>query len=196
MALFQRWFKTASSHPSVAEPNAMALSTVDVSTLQPSTRIVLLKGVDDAGFTFFTNYTSRKAAELKANPNAALNFWWPALERQVRIEGAVEKVSAEETQTYFHSRPRASQIGAWASRQSSQISFPGALTERQEALEKRFHGLDVIPVPEFWGGYLLRPKMVEFWQGRESRLHDRIAFLKSQDGSHNGEDWTKTRLCP
>jgi pyridoxamine 5'-phosphate oxidase len=186
LPLFKHWFKKAVRHPEIAEANAMSLATVDPETLQPSCRVVLLKGYDDAGFTWFTNYTSRKASNLEnENAKAALTFWWPALERSVRVEGAVEKVAADETAAYFTSRPRASQIGAWVSRQSSSVTVE-ALVEREKALDARFG--DDIPVPDFWGGYRLAPRRVEFWQGRASRLHDRVLFSRGDDGA-----WTHER---
>ena len=186
LPLFRRWFDEAVAHPDIVEANAMALATVDAATLQPSCRVVLLKGFDEAGFTWFTNYASRKAAELE-HGHAALTFWWPPLERSVRIEGAVSKVSADETAAYFASRPRASQIGAWASRQSTPTTAE-ALVAREKALDARFG--DDIPVPDFWGGYRLNPERVEFWQGRASRLHDRVLFSRAGDG------WTRKRLAP
>ena len=186
LPLFRRWFDEAVANPDIVEANAMALATVDAATLQPSCRVVLLKGYDDAGFTWFTNYASRKAAELE-HGRAALTFWWPPLERSVRIEGAVSKVSADETAAYFASRPRKSQIGAWASRQSAPTTAE-ALVARERELDARFG--DDIPVPDFWGGYRLAPERVEFWQGRASRLHDRVRFSRA------GERWTRERLAP
>ena len=186
LPLFRRWFDEAVANPDIVEANAMALATVDAATLQPSCRIVLLKGYDDAGFTWFTNYASRKAAELE-HGRAALTFWWPPLERSVRVEGTVEKVAPDETAAYFASRPRASQIGAWASRQSAPTTAE-ALVAREKALDARFG--DDIPVPDFWGGYRLAPERVEFWQGRASRLHDRVRFSRA------GERWTRERLAP
>ena len=186
LPLFRRWFDEAVAHADIVEAKAMALATVDAATLQPSCRVVLLKGYDDAGFVWYTNYASRKAAELETG-NAALTFWWPPLERSVRIEGAVAKVSADETAAYFASRPRKSQIGAWASRQSTPTTAE-ALVAREKALDARFG--DDIPVPDFWGGYRLAPERVEFWQGRASRLHDRVRFSRA------GERWTRERLAP
>ena len=186
LPLFRRWFDEAVANPDIVEANAMALATVDAATLQPSCRIVLLKGYDDAGFTWFTNYASRKAAELE-HGRAALTFWWPPLERSVRVEGTVEKVAPDETAAYFASRPRKSQIGAWASRQSAPTTAE-ALVAREKALDARFG--DDIPVPDFWGGYRLNPERVEFWQGRASRLHDRVLFSRA------GERWTRERLAP
>ena len=205
LALFERWFDEAVAHPGVIEANAMALATVDAASAQPSCRVVLLKGYDARGLCWYTNYASRKAAELgggggaaaddgAAAARAALTFWWPALERQVRVEGGVARVSREETAAYFRSRPRASQIGAWASRQSSTVEGADALVARERALVARFDGRDV-PVPDFWGGYRLRPRRFEFWQGRASRLHDRIAFER-EDGDGDDGAWTRARLCP
>ena len=188
LPLFRRWFEEAAAHPDIVEANAMALATVDATTLQPSCRVVLLKGYDDAGFTWFTNYASRKAAELENTKKAALTFWWPPLERSVRVEGTVEKVAPDETAAYFASRPRASQIGAWASRQSAPTTAE-ALVAREKELDARFG--DSVPVPDFWGGYRLNPERVEFWQGRASRLHDRVLFARAGDGA-----WTRTRLAP
>ena len=187
LPLFRRWFDEAVANPDIVEANAMALATVDAATLQPSCRVVLLKGYDDAGFVWYTNYASRKAAELETG-KAALTFWWPPLERSVRVEGTVEKVAPDETAAYFTSRPRASQIGAWASRQSSKTTAE-ALVAREEELDARFG--DSVPVPDFWGGYRLAPERVEFWQGRASRLHDRVLFARAGDGA-----WTRTRLAP
>ena len=191
---FQAWFQGAVD-ARVPEPNAMSLSTVDPVSLQPSTRVVLLKGVvDDApGFLFYSNYGSRKARELSANPRAALSFVWLPLERQVRIEGVVSRLGASESEAYFRSRPRASQIGAWVSRQSMVIDTAEALREREAALTQRFGGGEV-PMPDFWGGFVLAPTMVEFWQGRRSRLHDRVCFRRS--APNNDAPWTRERLCP
>ena len=174
-------------HAQVPEPTAMTLSTVNAAG-RPSGRIVLLKGVDPRGFVFFTNYSSRKGRDLAENPVAALTFMWKELERQVRIEGKVEKVSAAESDAYFETRPLGSRIGAWASPQSDVI-------EAREWLEKRWtqfadqHG-EAPPRPPHWGGYRVMPDYLEFWQGRSSRLHDRIAYKRA------GNDWARTRLAP
>mmetsp|Transcript_15148 Transcript_15148/g.45229 ORF Transcript_15148/g.45229 Transcript_15148/m.45229 type:complete len:243 (+) Transcript_15148:177-905(+) len=189
LTFFKRWFDAAVKHPKIIEANAMSLATVDAATLQPSCRVVLLKGYDEDGFVWFTNYTSRKASELGPGARAALTFWWPPLERSVRVEGAVERVSADETAAYFKSRPRASQIGAWVSRQSTVVPSAEALAEREKELDARFG--DDVPVPDFWGGYRLAPKRIEFWQGRASRLHDRVLFSRGDDGA-----WTRERLAP
>ena len=189
---FQAWFQGAVD-ARVPEPNAMSLSTVDPVSLQPSTRVVLLKGVvDDApGFLFYSNYGSRKARELSANPRAALSFVWLPLERQVRIEGVVSRLGASESEAYFRSRPRASQIGAWVSRQSSVIFSSDELKQRERELTASFHGSDV-PMPDFWGGFIVRPTRFEFWQGRTSRLHDRITFRQDEPLGK----WVRERLSP
>lgn len=167
----------------------MILSTVSEAG-EASSRTVLLKGLDERGFQFFTNYQSRKAREMDGNPQVALTFLWLELERQVNVLGRVRKISREESAAYFHSRPRASQIGAWVSeKQSGEIAGREYLEEREAELEKRFDGHEVA-LPDFWGGYVLEPKSVEFWQGRESRLHDRVRYQKS------GGIWEKVRLSP
>lgn len=172
----------------VPEVNAMCLSTLGLNGF-PNARIVLLKEMDK-GFVFFTNYESEKGQELIANPKASLTFFWPELERQVRILGQVEKVTEKESDTYFHSRPISSQIGAWTSPQSQIIANREALNVRQEEMEKRFL-TEPITRPAHWGGFRLLPVKIEFWQGRPSRLHDRISYLKQEDGS-----WVISRLAP
>lgn len=184
---FQKWFHEA-IESKLPEPNAMVLSTVSVDG-KPSARVVLLKGVD-TGFTFFTNYLSRKGAELGENPNACITFFWVELERQVRIEGMIEKVSADESDRYFHSRPSGSQIGAWVSNQSMVIGNREVLEEREQYLKAKF-GDNPIPRPPHWGGYRLIPNYIEFWQGRPSRLHDRIAYTKLEE-----DTWKIERLSP
>lgn len=188
-AQFGRWFEAAVS-AAVPEPNAMTLATVDASG-RPTARVVLLKGFDERGFVFYTNYASRKGAELAAHPDAALNFFWPELERQIRIEGAVAKVSDAESAEYFASRPRLSQIGAWASPQSEPIADRQVLESRFAAAEARYRG--EVPRPAHWGGYRLDPVMLEFWQGRPSRLHDRIRYRRSPA---DPKRWDIDRLAP
>lgn len=183
---FSNWFdEYVKSDP--LEPNAMTLATVG-GTGRPAARIVLLKGFDTSGFVFFTNYESRKARDLAEEPFAALLFFWPELERQVRIEGKVEKVSPSESEAYFLSRPLESRIGAWASRQSSPITGREELEEKIAELRVRFG--EEVPCPPFWGGYRIEPDQFEFWQGRPSRLHDRIVYTKGTTG------WNLSRLSP
>lgn len=184
---FQLWFEQARS-VDILEPNAMTLATASKEGV-PSARIVLLKGVDDRGFTFYTNYESRKGQELTANPQAVLVFWWEPLERQVRIEGSVEKVSAQEAEEYFHSRPRGSQLGAWASPQSQVISNREMLETRLEDVTRTYQDQE-IPRPNHWGGYRLVPHTIEFWQGRPNRLHDRLCYRFEQ------HHWIIERLAP
>ena len=184
---FNRWFDEA-MQAGVPEPNAMHLATVDADG-RPAGRIVLLKGVQDAGFVFYTNYQSRKGQELAAHPVASLTFFYQELERQIRIKGSVEKVSAEDSDAYFKIRPRGSQIGAWVSHQSDVIVSRQTLEERQHELITTFEGQE-IPRPPHWGGYRVVPDHVEFWQGRPSRLHDRIQYrLEAQQ-------WVIERLSP
>ena len=184
---FKNWLEDA-IQAQVHEPNAMVLATS--SDGRPSARIVLLKGFDERGFVFYTNYESRKGQQMADNPWAALTFWWAGLERQVRIEGNIEKVSAEESDTYFWQRGKGSQIGAWASNQSREISSRDVLDARVEELEKEYAEADKLPRPPHWGGYRVKPVSIEFWQGRESRLHDRILF-EEKEGS-----WSWKRLAP
>lgn len=184
---FNRWLKEAHD-AEVLEPNGMALSTVD-SEGQPWSRIVLLKICDERGFTFFTNYGSHKGAQLAENSRAALTFWWGPLERQVNITGTITKTSREESERYFHSRPVASQLGAWASSQSSVVANREQIEKQFAAAKERF-GEGQIPLPETWGGYCLAPQTIEFWQGRQSRLHDRLRF------SRDGAAWRVERLSP
>ncbi len=185
---FRSWLATALAEDPL-DPTAMVLATVDREG-RPSARVVLLKGIDERGFVFYTNYRSRKGRELDENPRAALVFFWPALDRQVRVEGDVERTSREESEAYFASRPLGSRLGAWASEQSEVLAGRGELEERLRELEERFAAGDV-PLPEFWGGYRLRPGLVEFWQGRPSRLHDRFRYTRlPEDG------WRIERLSP
>ncbi len=186
--LWDRWFEEA-VRGGIREPNAMVVATADGAG-RPSSRLVLLKGADARGFVFFTNYESRKGAELAANPHASLLFPWHDLERQVIVNGAVEKVSAAETEAYFHSRPLGSQVGAWASAQSSVLAGREELERRVAARMAEFQG-KVVPVPPYWGGYRVVPAAIEFWQGRPSRLHDRLRYTRGADGT-----WGRERLSP
>jgi pyridoxamine 5'-phosphate oxidase len=185
VAQFGRWFDDAAV---LREPNAVVLATATPEGV-PSARCVLLKAVDARGLVVFTNLTSRKGREALANPRATLLFPWIDLERQVIVEGAVEQVSRAETDAYFRSRPRGSQVGAWASRQSSVLSDRSELEQRWAELEERFADQEV-PVPDFWGGLRVVPSAVEFWQGRRSRLHDRLRYRR------DGEQWVVERLAP
>ncbi|KAG6844659.1 hypothetical protein H0H87_005027 [Tephrocybe sp. NHM501043] len=188
---FRAWFKQA-VEGKVEEPEAMSLSTATASGI-PSARMVLFKELDHRGFVFFTNYTSRKSHELLANPHAALVFYWREVHRSVRVVGRVEKVSVEESSEYFHSRPVESQMGAWASKQSSVVG-EGEVRERLKKLEQKF-GQDV-PLPEFWGGWRVVPNEVEFWIGKPSRLHDRIRYLRVEGSSDDDPEWKIERLAP
>ncbi|MEO8470583.1 MAG: pyridoxamine 5'-phosphate oxidase [Chryseolinea sp.] len=185
---FLKWFDEALKSE-VNEPNAMSLATVSKDN-RPSCRIVLLKGVESGQFVFYTNYQSHKGRELEERPVCALTFFWPELERQIRIEGSVKRIDEARSQTYFQSRPVASQIGAWASPQSSIIENRTIIEERVVQIEKRFEGQTILPKPKQWGGYQVAPDMIEFWQGRRNRLHDRIEFVKS------GKGWQQHRLAP
>jgi pyridoxamine 5'-phosphate oxidase len=185
--LFRAWFEAA-EHAVAKHPNAMTLATVDRRG-QPSARIVLLKSFDESGFKFFTNYDSRKGKELEGNPRAALGFYWPELDRQVRITGLVSKVSKQESEDYFKTRPRESRLGAWASNQSQVIQGRKPLEDRFARFAEEFGDSD-IPLPPNWGGYLLTPDSIEFWQERPARLHDRIRYKRVAEG------WAIERLAP
>lgn len=185
---FEKWFQEAEG-AKIPEPNAMTLSTVD-SDGKPSARTVLLKGLDGRGFVFFSNYESRKGREVAGNPRVSLVFPWIAIERQVIVEGTATKMAREENEAYFHSRPRASQLGAWVAQQSSIITGREVLEDAMKALEKKHAGAEV-PLPPNWGGWRVAPETVEFWQGRRSRLHDRLRYRRAKDGA-----WTVERLAP
>lgn len=182
-----RWMTDAQS-AGLYDPTAMTLATVDAQG-RPSARIVLFKGFDGSALTFFTNYDGRKGRELADNPNVALVFWWDVLERQVRIEGTAERLPVEQSKRYFYRRPRESQIGAMTSRQSAVVDSREALDQRYDDNVARLAG-DEVPYPEFWGGYRVTPRAVEFWQGRVGRLHDRLRYLRSD------QQWRVERLEP
>jgi pyridoxamine 5'-phosphate oxidase len=187
LALFHTWFQEATK-AGLYLPESVALGTATPDG-KPSVRLVLLKGYDERGFVFFTNYGSRKAVELDANPEATLVFHWAFLQRQIRLEGPAKRIPPEESAAYFRTRPRESQIGAWASAQSDPLSTRAILEDRFQEHEEEFKGKDV-PLPPFWGGYRLEPRSMEFWQGRASRLHDRIKFSRGDTG------WDRMRLYP
>ena len=186
---FNLWFEQALA-ADLIEPNAMTLATATADG-KPSARIVLLKGVSEQGFVFYTNYGSQKGRQLIANPYAALVFHWDKLERQIRIEGKVEKLSSVESLEYFHSRPKASQLGAWTSNQSQVIANREVLEQKLASLQAQHSDEATIPLPEHWGGFRVVPNRLEFWQGRPSRLHDRLLYDLEADGS-----WSISRLAP
>jgi pyridoxamine 5'-phosphate oxidase len=187
--LFNTWLLEAAGNDVVVEANAMVLSTVIDN--QPSSRTVLLKDLSKDGFTFFTNYGSRKAKQISANQNVSLLFPWYPLERQVIVLGSASKISKSDSENYFASRPRGSQIGAWASMQSEELSSREELENKYAELEKKWPEGTLIPMPEHWGGYVVLPTSIEFWQGRYSRLHDRIRYVRSENN-----DWQIKRIYP
>ena len=188
IAQFERWF-AAAQEAQIKEPNAMNLATVS-SDGRPTARVVLLKGIEDGCFLLYTNYESRKGQDILQHPFVALTFFWPELERQVRIEGEAHKISEERSTAYYHSRPRGSQLGAWVSPQSQVIDDRTILDERQQELAERFDG-STIPRPHYWGGFEVHPHRIEFWQGRPSRLHDRLQYRRQND-----DTWVIERLAP
>ncbi len=185
--LFHKWFMEAQKSD-LLFPEAMTLATADEEG-RPSARMVLLKGYDDEGFSFYTNLSSRKASEIGKNAYAALVFYWGPLQRQIRVEGTVERLGTAEDRAYFASRPRGSQLGAWASKQSQVLPDQRTLQDAYKRYAKRFTGVDV-PLPEFWGGFRVVPSSIEFWQGRVNRLHDRLLFVR------DGSGWSSSRLYP
>lgn len=185
---FKEWFEEAVAS-GITEPNAMTLATVDEYGM-PNARVVLLKEYSEDGFVFFTNYGSKKAEELQANPWCSVVFLWKEAERQVRIRGRAEQLSRERSQSYFYSRPRESQIGAWASRQSTKVASRAEMQNRYKKLASEFKNRE-IPYPDFWGGYLIQPTCFEFWQGRPGRMHDRLVYEKEKP-----EKWSIYRLYP
>lgn len=185
---FEKWFQEAEA-ARIPEPNAMTVATTGRDG-RPSARTILLKACDGRGFVFYTNYESRKGRELDANPRATLLFPWIAMERQVIVEGPVTRVTREESEAYFHSRPRQSQLAAWASPQSTAIAGRAVIEESYRVVEKKYEGREV-PLPPNWGGFRLAPETVEFWQGRRSRLHDRLRYRREAGG-----DWVVERLAP
>ncbi|MER8067399.1 pyridoxamine 5'-phosphate oxidase [Streptomyces sp. NPDC094034] len=192
MDQFARWFKDAVS-AGFHEPNAMVVATATPDG-RPSSRMVLLKAYDDRGFVFFTNYTSRKSGEIESNPSVSLLFPWHPLARQITITGTAERTGRDETAAYFRTRPHGSQLGAWASDQSSPIASREELLQRYDALASRYREDEQVPVPPQWGGYRVTPVTVEFWQGHENRLHDRLRYVRGGDGE--GAGWRVERLCP
>ncbi|KAI8635232.1 pyridoxamine 5'-phosphate oxidase [Xylariaceae sp. FL1651] len=209
---FHSWFAMAQQSGRIAHPETCCLATAELPSGRVSSRMVYLKELDAEGFVIYSNFsTSRKARDLASNPRASLTFWWEDLERQVRVEGPTARLSAEESQKYFDTRVRGSRIGAWASRQS-QVLTPAATGAQESGVEdddgrqelegwvrnteKRFEGQEKIPVPEFWGGLRIVPESVEFWQGRQNRLHDRFVYTRNGPAADRSEEWTLVRLSP
>jgi pyridoxamine 5'-phosphate oxidase len=198
---FHAWFKEAQAQ-NVYQPETVTFSTAELPSGKVSARMVYMKELDARGFVIYSNWdTSRKASDVRSNPHASLTFWWRELERQVRVEGRVERLSSAESQVYYDTRIRGSRLGAWASRQSSVIGSREELEERVRDVEGRFEGREEIPVPEFWGGVRVVPSLVEFWQGRESRLHDRFVYTKAgaeaeTETEAEGGEWKIERLSP
>jgi pyridoxamine 5'-phosphate oxidase len=189
-AQFHQWFDHARTS-GVYQPETVCFSTASLPSGAPSSRFVYLKELDSKGFVIYSNWdTSRKAADVRSNPQASLAFWWHELERQIRVEGATERLTKEESQRYFSIRARGSKIGAWASAQSSVLNGREELDERVADVEKKFEDVEDIEVPDFWGGLRIIPRMIEFWQGRDSRLHDRFRYTKEDD------QWKIERLSP
>jgi pyridoxamine 5'-phosphate oxidase len=188
---FDTWFKHANEEK-VHQPETVTLSTAELPSGRVSARMVYLKEMDDKGFVIYSNWgTSRKAKDVESNPHAALTFWWHELERQVRVEGPCERLTSEESQVYYDTRIRGSRLGAWASRQSQVLKDREELESQVKAVEEKYHEQEKIPVPEFWGGLRVKPEMIEFWQGRPSRLHDRFRYTKDEGG-----EWRIDRLSP
>ena len=187
--LFEQWFKTAEASKTVREVNAMTVSVIGVDGF-PKGRVVLLKDYSEEGFVFYTNYTSEKSQGILAHPKVSLSFFWPELEQQIIIKGIGEKTTQERSRRYFNSRPRGSQLGAWASHQSAIVDSRETIEKRLETLEKKYEGQD-IPMPEFWGGFIIKPQSIEFWQGRPNRLHDRILYAMDETN-----EWSFKRLEP
>jgi pyridoxamine 5'-phosphate oxidase len=188
VAMFRRWLDDTVA-AGLHEPNAMVVATASPEG-RPSLRTVLLKDLDDRGFVFYTNYDSRKGHELDTNPAVALLFPWHDLQRQVRVEGTAQRVPREQSEAYFASRPRESQLGAWASPQSQVVASRAALDERYGGVLSQFAAMDDVPLPPYWGGFLVVPEVVEFWQGRKGRMHDRLVYRRA------GDTWTTERLAP
>jgi pyridoxamine 5'-phosphate oxidase len=192
---FAVWLNEALKRADIVEPNAMMLATVDAEC-RPSARMVLLRGLDERGLTFYTNYESRKAGELEQKPDAALVFYWGALHRQVRIEGSVTRVDSAESDAYFATRPRGHQLGAWASPQSRPVTDRATLDAALAAAQTRFADSDGVERPPHWGGYRLAPRRFEFWQGRLNRMHDRISYERADTVTLGGSTWKISRLAP